>query len=217
MDFHWEPNELAALSAAHPPDFQPGTQWAYSNTNFMLLGMIIEKAGRERLEKAVERRITSSFRLNGTTMEIDSDMTAPFMRGYLVGQGNPIDATRISGSAVFGNGNLISTPLDVARFYEQLVAGNVVGSDLLPSMLSLDPKVPSHYAMGLFRFDDFFSCGTFVGHDGQTPGYDSVGYTSIDGRRQLAVSVSSSTFDDKAGDEAAHRAFGKLAKAAACR
>jgi D-alanyl-D-alanine carboxypeptidase len=217
MDFHWEPRELAALSAEHAPVFEAGTQWAYSNTNFLLLGMIVERATGESLELAVRKHIASPLGLGETTMEVDSDMTAPFMRGYLVGQGDPLDVTRISGSAVFGHGNLISTPRDVARFYERLMAGSVVGPEALSAMLSLDPRVPSHYAMGLFRFDEFFSCGTFVGHDGQTPGYDSAGYTSLDGRRQVVVSVSSSTFDDKAGNEAAHRAFGDLVKAAACR
>lgn len=216
MDFQWQPAELAALSAAHPPTFEPGTQWAYSNTNFMLLGMIIEKIDLESLELAVQRRVGEPLRLSATTMEIDSDMTAPFMRGYLVGQGEPMDVTRISGSAVFGNGNLVSTPLDVARFFQALVAGDVVPKELLPQMLALDPGVPSEYAMGLFRFDDFFSCGTFIGHDGQTPGYDNIGYSALDGRRQVAVSVSSSTMDDKAGDAAAHQAFADVVEAAGC-
>lgn len=217
IDHAWQPSELVAISADHGPDFEPGQRWAYSNTNYLLLALIVEKITGDALEDAVRKRITARLGLLETTMETDSDMTQPFVRGYLVGMGEPIDVTRISGSAVFGNGNLISTPTEIATFYRALVQGNVVGKAELPLMLSLDPKVPSKYAMGLFRESKFYPCGTFVGHDGQTPGYDNVGYTSLDGRKQFVVSVSSSTVEDKAGDEAAHQAFGNLVMASACR
>jgi len=218
MEFFWEPAELVALSNAHPPDFEPGERWAYSNTNYLLLGMIVEKLEGESLANVAQRRIASPVGLTETTMEIDSDMEEPFARGYLVGLGPElVDTTRISSSAVFGHGNLVSTPLDIARFYRALARGEVVSEALLPSMVSLDPHVPSEYAMGLYRFDEFFRCGTFVGHDGQTPGYDNIGYTTLDGRRQVVVSVSSSTTDDKAGEPAAHEAFYQLVMAAGCR
>jgi len=217
-EFFWQPEQLVALAADHPPDFEPGTRWAYSNTNFALLAMILEKIEGDSLEHVVERRITRPLGLQSTTMETDSDMNAPFSRGYLVGLGEElVDTTRISGSAVFGNGNLISTPLEVAHFYRALARGEVVSREQLPQMFSLDASVPSNYAMGLFRFKDFFECGTFVGHDGQTPGYDNTGYTTLDGRRQVVVSVNSSTLDDKAGGPAAHEAWRQLVLAAACR
>lgn len=217
LDHAWQPRELVALSADHEPDFEPGKRWAYSNTNYLLLAMILEKITGRALENVVRERITAPLGLHETSMETDSEMAEPYVHGYLVGMGAPIDVTRISGSAVFGHGNLISTPLDIAHFYRALVSGQIVSKAQLPLMLSLDPNVPSEYAMGLFRFSGFYPCATFVGHDGQTPGYDNVGYTSLDGRRQFAVSVSSSTVEDKAGDEAAHEAFGDLVMASACR
>jgi D-alanyl-D-alanine carboxypeptidase len=217
LEHHWQPTELVALAADHPPDFAPGERWAYSNTNYLLLAMIVEKISGDSLENVVKSRITEPLALGSTTMETDSDMNTPFMHGYLVGQGDPIDVTRISGSAVFGHGNLVSTPLELAHFYRALVRGDVVSKRQLPQMLALDPNVPSHYGMGLFRLSEFYPCGTFVGHDGQTPGYDSVAYTSLDGRREFVVSVSSSTMEDKAGDEAAQEAFHALIFASACR
>jgi D-alanyl-D-alanine carboxypeptidase len=218
FEFIWEPEQLVALSNDHPPDFAPGERWAYSNINYVLLGLIIEKLEGDSLANVVQRRIVEPLGLTGTTMEIDSDMAEPFVHGYLVGlSSEPIDTTRISGSAVFGHGNLVSTALDIAHFYRELARGGVVSKSQLPSMFSLDPDVPSDYAMGLYRFDDLFACGTFIGHDGQTPGYDNIGYTTLDGRRQVVVSVSSSTVDDKAGEPAAHEAFRQLVLAAGCR
>jgi D-alanyl-D-alanine carboxypeptidase len=218
MEFFWEPEQLVALSNDHPPDFEPGERWAYSNINYVLLGMIVEKLEGESLANVAQRRIVGPLGLTETTMETDSDMDEPFARGYLVGFGPElVDTTRISGSAVFGHGNLVSTPLDIARFFRALARGEVVSKSLLPRMVSLDPDVPSEYAMGLYRFERFFECGTFVGHDGQTPGYDNIGYSTLDGRRQVVVSVSSSTIDDKAGAPAAHEAFHQLVMAAGCR
>jgi D-alanyl-D-alanine carboxypeptidase len=217
LDHPWQPSELLALAADHPPDFEPGERWAYSNSNYLVLAMIVEKICGDRLENIVAERITKPLGLKETSMETDSDMAEPYVHGYLVGQGDPIDLTRLSGSAVFGHGNLVSTPLEMTRFYRALVEGKIVSPRQLPLMLSLDPEVPSKYLMGLFRMDDFYPCGTFVGHDGQTPGYDNIAYTSLDGRRQFAMSVSSSTVEDKAGDEQAQEAYYDLAMAIACR
>jgi D-alanyl-D-alanine carboxypeptidase len=213
----WAPAELVGLAADHPPDFAPGAGWAYSNTNYTLLAMIIEKITGSTLEEVVRARVGEPLGLDSTSMEVDSDMSAPFAHGYLVGQGEPLDVTRISASAVFGNGNLTSTPLEVAQFYRALQRGDVVSQKLLPQMMQADQRVTDSYGMGLFRFEKFWSCGTFVGHDGQTPGYDSVGYTSVDGRRQFAVSVNSSTMEERAGDEMAHAAFRDLVLASGCR
>jgi D-alanyl-D-alanine carboxypeptidase len=217
LEFRWEPAELVGLAADHPPDFAPGERWAYSNTNYVLLALIIEKISGDSLANVVRDRISAPLGLESTTMESDSDMEQPFAHGYLVGLGDPIDLTRLSASAVFGNGNLVSTPRDVARFYAALAQGDVVSARFLPRMLALNPEVPSDYAMGVFRFENYHGCGTFIGHDGATPGYDSSAYTSADGRRQFTVSVTSSTVDDKAGDEAAHHAFAELVRASACR
>jgi D-alanyl-D-alanine carboxypeptidase len=179
--------------------------------------MIIEKISGNSLADVMQRRVAQPLGLSETTMEIDSDMAEPFAHGYLVGQGEPLDVTRISGSAVFGNGNLVSTPLDVARFYRALVQGEVVSAEQLPEMFRVDTRVTPKYAMGVYRFNDFYPCGTFIGHDGQTPGYDNIGYSSLDGRKQFAISVGSSTLDDKAGDPAAQEAWKQLAFAVACR
>jgi D-alanyl-D-alanine carboxypeptidase len=157
--------------------------------------------------------------MSASTMETTSQLPAPFAHGYMVGMGDPLDVTGISASSVFGCGNLVSTPLDMAVFYRSLALGEVVAKDQLPSMFATDPLVPStQYGMGVFRFDHdkFLSCGNFVGHDGGIPGYDTVAYSSIDGRRQFAVVVTSFTMDEKAGDDAAQKAFAELVNAIGC-
>jgi D-alanyl-D-alanine carboxypeptidase len=214
----WRPEQLVALAADHPANFRPGERFDYSNTNYTLLALIIEKITGDSLANVVRARITEPLALTSSTMETTSHLDAPYADGYLVGLADqPVNVTRISASSVFGNGNLVSTPLDVARFYRALARGDVVSKAQLRGMFTVDPQGPeSRYAMGLWRLNDFYPCGSFIGHDGNTPGYDSVGYASLDGRRAFSVVVTSSSLDDKAGDEAAHAAWTKMALAVGC-
>lgn len=214
----WRPEQLVAFAAEHAPNFRPGDRFEYSNTNYTLLALIIEKITGDTLANVVRARITAPLALASSTMETTSHLDRPYAEGYLVGIAEqPVNVTRISASSVFGNGNLVSTPLDVARFYRALASGDVVSKQQLPGMFNVDPQGPeSRYAMGLWRFDDFYPCGKFIGHDGNTPGYDSVGYASLDGGRAFSVVVTSSSLDDKAGDAAAHAAWTKLVLAVSC-
>ncbi|HMJ15409.1 MAG TPA: serine hydrolase domain-containing protein [Polyangiaceae bacterium] len=218
FEYSWRPEQLVAMAAEHPANFRPGERFEYSNTNYTLLALIIEKITGDTLANVVRDRITDPLGMSASTMETTSHLTEPYAHGYLVGLADtPLDVTRISASSVFGNGNLVATALDVARFYRGLVAGDVVSQARLPAMFSVDANGPeSRYAMGLYRFGDLFPCGTFIGHDGMTPGYDATGYASLDGKRAFSVAVTSSNLADKAGDKAAHAAWSKLNMAVSC-
>jgi D-alanyl-D-alanine carboxypeptidase len=215
----WTPQALVGLAADHAPTAPPRTKFEYSNTNYVLLGLIVERITGEPLASAVEKRITTPLEMKTTTMETGSQLPQPYAHGYLVGMGDPIDVTGISASSTYGCGNMVSTPLDMAIFYRSLARGEVVSKGQLPAMFATDPAVPTtKYGMGVFRFDhdNYLHCGSFIGHDGGIPGYDTVAYSSIDGQRQFALVVTSFTMDEKAGDEAAQKAFGDLVEAIAC-
>jgi D-alanyl-D-alanine carboxypeptidase len=221
LDHAWKPDELLAMAAEHPPNFPAGERFQYSNTNFLVLAVIVEQITGRSLQTVMKERIFDPLGMSSSHMATSSELPAPFAHGYMLGLGAPLDATAFSGSAVFGCGNIVSVPLDMAKFYGALVAGKVVDRQLLPLMFSKDPSVArTDYTMGLFRWErggDFIGCDTFVGHDGGIPGFDSVAYSSLDGKRQLAIAVNSFTVDEKAGDERAQLAFGRLIDAAACR
>jgi D-alanyl-D-alanine carboxypeptidase len=215
----WTPQALVGLAADHAPTAPPRTRFEYSNTNYVLLGLVVERITGEPLASAVEKRVTTPLGMKATTMETGTQLPAPYAHGYLVGMGEPIDVTGISASSTYGCGNMVSTPLDMAVFYRSLVRGQVVSREQLRSMFTTDPAVPAtKYGMGVFRFDhdNYLHCGDFIGHDGGIPGYDTVAYSSVDGKRQFALVVNSFTMDEKAGDEAAHKAFGDLVEAIAC-
>jgi D-alanyl-D-alanine carboxypeptidase len=221
LEHAWTPGELLAMAAEHAPTFAPGARFEYSNTNYAALAVIIEHVTGKSLDAAVRERIFEPLGMNSSSMVTTPDMSAPFAHGYMLGFEQPLDATRFNGSAVFGCGNIVSVPLDMARFYGALAAGKVVSKRLLPVMLSKDPNVAeTDYTMGLFRWNkgsQFLGCDDFVGHPGGIPGYDSQGYSSVDGRRQFAIAVNSFTVDDKAGEPAAQQAYEALVYAIACK
>jgi D-alanyl-D-alanine carboxypeptidase len=219
LEYAWNGRALVALAAEHAPEFAPGERFMYSNTNFALLGLIVEALTGQPLAEAARTRVFVPLEMEASVLAMDGQLEVPFARGYLFGVGDePLDVTGISGSAAFGSGNLVSTGDDLIAFYGGLIAGRVVRNPALLDAM-IHPVTAVHetsYGMGVFVWDTLWPCGTFVGHDGGIPGYDSVSYSSTDGGRQFTVMVNSLTPDDHAGDAAAHAAWGALVGQTAC-
>lgn len=215
---YWSPEELVALADSHPAVFPPGARFHYSNTNYVLLALIIEKITGASLAEVVRQRITDPLGMSGSSMPTGSALQAPYAHGYQLGLGpEPVDVTAISASSVFGNGNLVATAHDVALFYGALARGEVVSAAQLPAMFTPSPAMDTHYGMGVWRFDhELPTCGRFVGHDGAVPGYDVTAFSNLEGTRQYAVLVNVLAPGDVVGDEVAQAAFRELVEAAGC-
>jgi D-alanyl-D-alanine carboxypeptidase len=218
LEYSWSPEGLVALAADHPAMFEPGTKFYYSNTNFVLLALIVQKIEADTLANVVRRRITGPLGMNASSMPIDSEMETPYAHGYMLGLADePLDVSAISASSMFGNGNLVSTARDVALFYGAIARGEVVGPRQLPAMLATHEGVDTHYGMGVWRWDYAFApCARLVGHDGAAPGYDTTAFSNLEGTRQYAVLTNVLAPGDHVGDAAAQQAFRDLIEAAAC-
>jgi D-alanyl-D-alanine carboxypeptidase len=219
MEYSWAPEALVGLAAEHRALFEPGQRFDYSNTNYVLLALIIQKITGDSLANQVQARIFAPLGMQESSMPLGSALEQPYAHGYMLGLADePLDVTDISASSVFGNGNLVSTARDVALFYGALARGEVVSAAQLPAMFEPDPNVPgTHYGMGVWRFDDELPpCGQFVGHDGAAPGYDGTAFSNLAGTRQYAVLNNVLAPGDVVGDEAAQRAYEELVIAAAC-
>lgn len=216
FEYAYTPQALIALSNDHPPVFAPGARFDYSNTNYVIIGLIIEKITGKSLSDVVAERITRPLGMNETTMPLGSEIEAPAAHGYLVGTGDPIDVTGISASSAYGHGNVVSTPADMNVFYGALVAGKVVSAAHLPAMFTPDASITTRYGIGVWT-NDAMPCGQWIGHDAASPGFDSSSQARRDGRRQFSVAITSLTPDDKAGDEKAQKAWAELVIAAACK
>ena len=185
------PRELVALAAAQPPLFEPGTAWSYSNTNYILLALIVERATGRPYGHQVARRILRPLGLRDTTIPGTAlSIPGPNAHGYLPvehdGQVDPLDITRLNPSVAWAAGEIISTTRDLNRFYGALLRGRLLRHAELRAMLSPHPE--TGYGFGIYRLD--LPGGTSLwGHDGGIPGYVSLALSTEDSRSQLAVSV----------------------------
>jgi D-alanyl-D-alanine carboxypeptidase len=185
------PRELVALAAAQPPLFDPGTSWSYSNTNYILLGLIIEQVTGRRYGAEVARRILRPLALHQTEVPGTApNIPGPHPHGYVPVQQNgqtvPLDITLINPSAAWSAGEIISTTTDLNRFYRAQLRGRLLPAAQLRDMLT--PTGPIDYGLGIFRV--VLAPGvTLWGHDGSIPGYIGVAFSTEDGLSQLSVAV----------------------------
>lgn len=186
----WQPRALVRIAVAHPSWFPPGTAWRYSNTDYLLLGLIIQAATRQPLDRELRDRIFAPLGMRHTTLPLTQVVPPnPYAHGYLLGQpGGPLDVTRVSPSWAWAAGAVVSTAPDLARFYTALLTGRLLPPPLLHQMLTTVPAEPGiRYGLGIFSLQT--PCGTAWGHDGAFPGYTSYAFTTLGGSRQVIVLI----------------------------
>ncbi|WP_327233382.1 serine hydrolase [Streptomyces sp. NBC_01317] len=192
----WTPGQLVAIAMRHKPDFAPGAGWEYSNTNYVLAGMIIEKATGHTWQQEVTRRILQPLHLSHTVVPTtDPRIPGAHLHGYsnFYKTGPTIDVTSLNPSAADAAGNMISTTADLTRFYSALLGGKVLRPAELAEMKKtvrapdLDVLGPdASYGLGLMRIS--LSCGgAYYGHGGDLPGYTTRDGISADGRRVVVL------------------------------
>jgi len=213
--YTWTPPRLVAVSASHKPLFAPGAKYSYSNTNYILLGLIIEKAAGNPIGAELKRRIFAPLQLRSTSLDTSPRMRPPYAHGYLI-QGKELqDVTAVSPSYAWTAGAIVSSADDLARFYRALLGGRLLSADELRAMET--PK--DDYGLGLARarLPQTWGCrGARWGHDGAIAAYNSTALNSKDGQQQAVILVNSLTLDDKVGDAQAQQALVRLFKSALC-
>jgi D-alanyl-D-alanine carboxypeptidase len=177
----WKVSEFLDLAAAQPPVFPPGTGFSYSNTNYNLLGLIIEQITGRSWRHAVTRRVIRPLRLMRTDLPAPGDRSiqGAHAHGYGELDGKTIDLTRIDPSFAGAAGAcaLVTTVQNLARFGDALFKGRLFRHRAtLRSMLDLAPAQGegglSGYGLGIERYS--LPGGLeLVGHLGGTAGYRS--------------------------------------------
>ncbi|MFD5553344.1 serine hydrolase domain-containing protein [Streptomyces sp. NPDC127068] len=191
------PEQLVRVGIAHKPYFAPGTQHNYSNTGYILAGMIIEKAGGSSYEQEMTRRIIKPLGLRGTSAPGKATgMPQPSGRGYdplsLAPNATKLyDTTELSPTIAWSSGDLISTTGDLNRFFSALMRGKLFPREQLNAMKTTvpDPDEPGQgYGLGIRTIAT--KCGAKVwGHPGGIPGGTSYGLTTEDGRHTFAFNM----------------------------
>ena len=181
----WTPKELLSYIFDDDPMFAPGKGWAYSDTNFIVIGMIIEKASGMTFYEYVRKNFLDPLGLKAT-LASDSRRIPGLVQGYVVSFkafGMP-DRALEDGVFCFNpqfewcGGGFASTPMDLARWARLLYRGEAMEGPYLETMLDSVPAQlgpGKEYGCGVMISDSPF--GKQIGHDGVMTGYTAtMGY-----------------------------------------
>ncbi|MDT5076314.1 MAG: D-alanyl-D-alanine carboxypeptidase [Mycobacterium sp.] len=202
----WTPQEVLAIAFRHPPRFAPDAEYGYSNTNYVLLGLVAEKVGGEPLARQFQDRLFGPVGLEQTSLPASDDtaLPSPYSHGYMYGGSlyaladnpypadmqaaakagtlEPIDYTNQNSSYATAAGGAISTADDLATWMKALVSGKVFNADFqhqwATSLQAEDPAAPDgqKYGYGISH-QRFGPNAAMYYHGGELPGFNSfMGY-----------------------------------------
>ena len=202
----WSVAQLLAIAFAHPPNSPPGTAYEYNNTNYALLGLIIERVGGKPLAQAMQDRLFGPLRLQHTVLPASAVNTLPdpYSHGYLYGSASvamvgtppyspqvqaaaragtllPKDYTNLNHSFAAAAGGVVSTANNLATWIQALVGGRVLNATYqrrwLDSPQPEDPSKPDGQQYGYGIAKLHWGPNTMYFHGGELPGYNSfMGY-----------------------------------------
>ncbi|MFE5284172.1 serine hydrolase domain-containing protein [Nocardia sp. NPDC056611] len=199
----YTPAQLIARAMTHAPDFAPGSNWQYSNTGYILLAEIIQRATGRPAHTEIENRIVTPLGLHGTRWLGDSPtLPQPHARAYqFFGPGSEVDVTD---QIALEPENLswVTTTEDENTFFRALLGGRLLPADRLAEMKrtvpvsgDLETMWPGgRYGLGLAERP--LSCGgAYWSHEGGDGGYITLNGVTGDGARSAVVSMSEALGD----------------------
>jgi D-alanyl-D-alanine carboxypeptidase len=195
LDHYWSMRQIVQKAVTHKPLFPPGTRHSYSNTNYVVAGLIVEAVTGHSFGAELRSRIFRPLHLDQTTYPTTPRMPTPYAHGYTVlGKQAGFDITHISPSLFPASGAIISSVGDVADFYRALLSGRLLRPGLLKAMKTTVRTGPldaatgaTGYGFGLMRWPT--ACGPAWGHDGGVVGYWARSYSSDTGGRQAVLMI----------------------------
>ncbi|MEV0645993.1 serine hydrolase domain-containing protein [Phytomonospora sp. NPDC050363] len=189
----YTPRMLVEAAMAHPASFAPGTDWEYSNTNYVLAGMIAEKASGRALADEIDARIAGPLGLSGTYLPRGDDETidGPHARHYTTlhdpSPGARVhDITEMNTTPYWAAGAMVSTVGDLNRFFAALLSGELGRAEMFTTTPTKNWIADTAYGLGVtsLRLGD----GTRLwGMGGAIFGSWTYSYGTRDGRRVLTV------------------------------
>jgi len=193
----WELKELAAMGAKNELLFAPGSDFAYSNTNYILLGMIAEEVSGRTFDELLHEQILDPLNLTNTSFipyeEAPADLVPGWDRDFSsfpgmldIGVNNTSWAT-----SAFASGALASTADDLGVFFQHLVEGAILSSSMMKEMTTFmaapNPDLPAQngYGLGLMRLE--VGGQELYGHVGWFMGSTSIAMVAPDDGTVIAV------------------------------
>jgi D-alanyl-D-alanine carboxypeptidase len=182
------PRRLVALVARRPRLAAPGGAFHYSSTNYLVLGLLVERVTGRSLAAELRRRIVEPLRLADTTYQ-PGPLAGRHVHGYRLASHQgvvdpaapPRDLERRSARWAGASGDLVSSARDLARFLAALLGGHLLPARELRAMEAVSPR----YGLGLAVYPT--RCGLAWGHTGNLNGVLTIAWSTRDGRRQAVL------------------------------
>jgi len=189
--------ELVKIGLSLPPDFAPGKGWSYSDTGYVLLGILIEKVTGNSYAEEVENRIIEPLELLNTFLPGNSSVIpgTNHARGYVQpdGASELKDVTYYNPSIASSAGDMISTADDLNKFFSYLLSGKLLKEQQLKQMLTTVPTGSAEISgYGLGIYETKLPNGVSIwGHTGSIPGFVTLVGGTLGGKHTLAVNLNS--------------------------
>jgi D-alanyl-D-alanine carboxypeptidase len=190
------PAELLQPIENDPLEFAPGSKYHYTNTENILVGLMVEQATGRTYEDVLQTNVSDALDLTQTTLPRGPELPTPFAHGYGVEDpAVPEDLSEIlAGGWSWAAGGIVSTPADLTKFVRGYVGGKLFGPKVTAQQRKVrpglsEPPGPGTNSAGLALFRYKTRCGTVFGHTGNTPGYTQFVAATPDGTRSVTVSV----------------------------
>ncbi|WP_229343170.1 serine hydrolase domain-containing protein [Streptomyces flavotricini] len=186
----YTPRQLVDVAFGHPPNFKPGAKWEYSNTNTVLLGMLVEKVSGQSLADYLREHVFAPLKLKATSLPGDSAMPDPHAHGYtdFTPKGTVADATNWNPSWAWAAGAVISDLDDLHAWAPALADGRLLTPKTQAERLRTLPigAAPgASYGLGILDFNGW------LGHNGELPGYETIAAQLPAEKATLVVLVNS--------------------------
>ena len=180
-------DELISQALAMPWSTDPGSTFAYSNTNYVLLGRIAADLDGKSIGQSLQDRIFDPLGMTDTTYPTDAAIADDALHGYVLENGTYTDVTDYDASIWSSGAAVVSTVGDMNTFFRALFDGTLLPQNLIDEMQVL---TPSAYGLGLLLGGDACNPGSgelVFGQRGNGFGYRTFQFSSPDGHRQVSL------------------------------
>jgi D-alanyl-D-alanine carboxypeptidase len=188
----WQPTDIIPILQKNERKFTtPGVQTVYSNSNYVLLGLVIEKVTGQKAERYINRHVIQRLELHDTVFPVTPDLPEPFSRGYDTSVGPVRDVTFSSVAVPWTAGAMVSTIPDMTRYAKALATGRSLLSRRMQrkrltfNQLAGTERAPVFAGYGL----GIMEVGDWVGHDGSIFGYSDFVFHLPSARATIVVMV----------------------------
>jgi len=197
------PRQLLSYVTDQCPLFTPGSRYGYSDTDNIVVGLMVETVTQGSYESALAQEVTGPLNLSKTTLPDNPGLPEPYVHGYAIEPGAPPEdlSTYLNPGLAWASGGMLSTPAELNQFMRAYVGGAFTDRATREQQFQFVPGTsgppgPGANSAGLAIFRYQTACGTVYGHTGNFPGYTIFAAATADGSRSVTVIVNEQLNDN---------------------